>query len=73
MDAHLLHVDSAYSDGVSSTTGLAPNKRELGRVPHVPLMMIERRAACKHQNFDRDPLEYWHLVRERHRLAYGLV
>ena len=72
-DKQLPHVESAYNNSVSAATGLAPNEIHLGRLPRLPLTVIERRGACGHQSLERDQLEYCDLARDRQRLAYRLV
>lgn len=72
-DKRLPHVESAYNNSVSVATGLAPNEVHLGRLPRLPLTVIERRGACGHQGLERDQVEYCDLAKDRQRLAYRLV
>ena len=72
-DKRLPHVESAYNNSVSAATGLAPNEVHLGRLPRLPLTVIERRGARGHQGLERDQVEYCDLARDRQRLAYQLV
>ena len=66
-------VESAYDNSGSAATALAPNEEHLGRLPRLPLTVIERQGASGHQSFQRDQLEYCDLARERQQLAYQLV
>ena len=64
-DKQLPHVESAYNNSVSAATGLAPNEVHLGRLPRLPLTVIERQGASDHQSLQRDQLDYCDLARER--------
>ena len=68
------HLESAYNTSVSAAAGLVPNEvHNMGRLPRLPLTVIERRGACGHQRLERDQVEDCDLVRDRQRLAYRLV
>ena len=45
----------------------------MGRLPRLPLTVIERRGARGHQGLECDQVEYCDLTRDRQRLVYRLV
>ena len=47
----LPHVEFAYNNSVSATTGLAPNEVHMGRLPRLPLTSFERTGVAGHQSF----------------------
>ena len=72
-DAHLPHVEFAYNNSVSATTGLAPNEMRTYRLPRLPLTVFEHPYARGQQSLARDQLEYVDLAADRQRRAYALV
>ena len=52
---------------------MAPNEAHLGRLPRLPLTVIERQGVSGHQGFQHDQLVFCDLARERQQLAYRLV
>ena len=72
-EKQLPHVEVAYNNSVSAATGLAPNEVHLGRLPRLPVTVIECQGLSGHQGLQRDQLEYYDLARERQQLAYRLV
>ena len=72
-DVHVPHVKYAYNNSVSAATGLAPNEVYIGRLPRLPLTVVDRSYSGAHQNLDRDQLTYCDLARERPQHAYELV
>ena len=61
-DEQLPHVEAEFNNSVSAATGLAPNEVHLGRLPRLPLTVIERRGVRGHQGLGRDQLEYCDLA-----------
>ena len=57
-DAHLPHVEFAYSNSVSAAAGLAPNEVHMNRLPRLPLTVFEHPYARGHQSLASDQLEY---------------
>ena len=57
-DVLLPHVSSAYNNSVNAATGLAPNEIHIGRLPRVPLSVLEPDNIGAHQSLERDHLTY---------------
>lgn len=53
---HLPHVEYAYYNAVSVATGLALNEVHIGRLPRLPLIVIDRSYFGAYQSFDCDQL-----------------
>ena len=45
-DAQISHVEFAYNNSVSAATGLAPNEVHMGRLPRLPLTIVELAGVC---------------------------
>lgn len=69
-DEQLSRVEAVFSSSVDTGTGLAPNEVHLGRLPRLPIIVIERPGASGHQSLRHDHLKYGDLARERQQLAY---
>ena len=52
-DEQLPHVEFAYNNSVSATTGLVPNEVHIGRLPGLPLTLFKRTRVTGHQSFAR--------------------
>ncbi|CAB1109164.1 unnamed protein product [Ectocarpus sp. CCAP 1310/34] len=72
-DVHLPHVEFAYNNSVNQSTGLAPNKIHIERIPRLPLSVFDHPTVGGHQGLARDQLEYCNLAVDRQRRAYDLV
>ena len=55
-DEQLPRVESAYNNLVSAASGLAANEVHMGRLPRLPLAIIERTGVAGHQSLARDHL-----------------
>ena len=69
----LPHVEFAYNNSVSATTGLAANEVYMGRLPRLSLTMFERTGVFGHQSLARDHLVYGDLATDRQQRAYDIV
>ena len=49
-EQQLPHVEFAYSNSVSTPTGLAPNEVHMGRLPRSPLTIFERTGVAGYQS-----------------------
>ena len=72
-DVLLPHVSSAYNNSVNAATGLAPNEIHIGRLPRLPLSVLEPDNIGGHQSLERDHLTYINLATDRQQHAYSLV
>ena len=72
-DEWLPHVVQAYNNSVSAATGLAPNEIHLGRMPRLPMAIIDECVAKGHTGEKQDQLLYLDIVRERQQRAFELV
>ena len=71
-DIQLPHVEFAYNQSVSAATGLSPHEVHLGRLPRLPLTVIEQQYARGHKHLERDQLERCDLAADRQRHAYKI-
>ena len=69
----IAHVEYACNDSVSAATGLVPHEVRLGRLPCLPLTVIERQGASGHQSLECDQLGHYGLAQEGQPLSYPLV
>ena len=58
---------------MNTATGLAPNEVHIGRLPRLPLSVVDHPSVGGHQSLDRDQLNFRNLALERQRRAYALV
>ena len=72
-DEWLPYVVQAYNNSVSAATGLAPNEIHLGRMPRLPMTIIDECVAKGHVGEKQDQLLYLDIVRERQQRAFELV
>ena len=72
-DTHVPHLEFAYNNSVSATTGLAPKKVHMNCLPRLPLAIFEIYYARGCQGLARDQLEYCDLAADRQRCVYALV
>jgi len=72
-DVLLPHVSSAYNNSVNAATGLAPNEIHIGRLPRLPLSVLEPDNIGGHQSLERDHLTYINLATDRQQRAYSPV
>ena len=72
-DLQLRHVEFAYNSSVSAVTGLALNEVHMGRLPRLPLTVLERTGVAGHQSLARDHLAYCDLVTDRQQRANDIV
>ena len=72
-DEWLPYVVQAYNKSVSAATGLAPNEIHLGRMPRLPMTIIDECVVKGHTGEKRDQLLYLDIVRERQQRAFELV
>ena len=70
---HLPHVEFAYNNSVSAATGLAPNEVHMGRLPRLPLTVIDRTGVVGHQSLARDHLAYCDLATDRQKRANDII
>ena len=63
----------AYNNSVSAATGLAPNEIHLGRMPRLPMTIIDECVVKRHTGEKQDQLLYLDIVRERQQRAFELV
>ena len=63
----------AYNNSVSAATGLAPNEIHLGRMPRLPMTVIDECVVKGHTGERQDQLLYLDIVRERQQRAFELV
>ena len=61
----------AYNNSVSAATGLAPNEIHLGRMPRLPMTIIDECVVKGHEK--QYQLLYLDIVRERQQRAFELV
>ena len=72
-DEWLPYVVQAYNSSVSVATGLAPNEIHLGRMPRLPMTIIDECVVKGHVDEKQDQLLYLDIVRERQQRAFELV
>ena len=72
-DEWLPYVVQAYNNSVSAVTGLAPNEIHLGRMPRLPMTVIDECVIKGHTSEKQDQLLYLDIVRERQQRAFELV
>ena len=72
-DLQLRHVEFAYNSSVSAVTGLALNEVHMGRLPRLPLTVLERTGVAGHQSLARDHLAYCNLATDRQQRAKDIV
>ena len=72
-DEWLSYVVQAYNNSVSAATGLAPNEIHLGRMPRLPMAVIDECVVKGHTGEKQDQLLYLDIVRERQQRAFELV
>ena len=72
-DEWLPYVVQAYNNSVSAATGLAPNEIHLGRMPRLPMTVIDECVVKGHKGEKQDQLLYLDIVRERQQRAFELV
>ena len=72
-DEWLPYVVQAYNNSVSAATGLAPNEIHLGRMPRLPMTVIDECVVKGHTGEKQDQLLYLDIVRERQQRAFELV
>ena len=72
-DEWLPCVVQAYNNSVSAATGLAPNEIHLGRMPRLPMTVIDECVVKGHTGEKQDQLLYLDIVRERQQRAFELV
>ena len=72
-DEWLPYVVQAYNNSVSAATGLAPNEIHLGRMPRLPMTVIDECVVKGHTVKKQDQLLYLDIVRERQQRAFELV
>ena len=72
-DEWLPYVVQAYNNSVSAATRLAPNEIHLGRMPRLPMTMIDECVVKEHTGEKQDQLLYLDTVRERQQRAFELV
>ena len=69
-DIQLPHVESVYSNSGSTTTGLAPNKMHMGRLPPPFPTVFDLPNIGGHESLNRDHLAYMDLATARQQHAY---
>ena len=67
------YVVQAYNNSVSAATGLAPNEIHLGRMPRLPMTVIDECVVKEHTGEKQDQLLYLDIVWERQQRAFELV
>ena len=72
-DEWLSYAVQAYNNSVRAATGLAPNEIHLGRMPRLPMTIIDERVVKGHTGEKQDQLLYLDIVRERQQCAFELV
>ena len=72
-DEQLPHVEFAYNNAVSVTTGLAPNEVHMVRLPRLPLTVFECAEVAGHQSLARDYPAHCDLATDRQQRTYGIV
>ena len=72
-DEWLPYVVQAYNNSVRAATGLAPNEILLGRMPRLPMTIIDECVVKGHTSEKQDQLLYLDIVRERQQRAFELV
>ena len=72
-DVQLLQVEFAYNNSVSAATGLAPNEVYMGRLPRLPLTILDRSGDAGHQSLAHDHFAYCDLASERQQRANDIV
>ena len=63
----------AYNNSVSAATGLAQNDIHLGRMPRLPMTIIDKCVVKGHTGENQGQLLYLDIVRERQQRAFELV
>ena len=72
-DEGLPYVVQAYNNSVSAATRLAPNEIHLGRMPRLPMTVIDECVVKEHTDEKQDQLLYLDIVRKRQQRAFELV
>ena len=72
-DEWLPYVVQAYKNSVSAATGLVPNEIHLGRMPRLPMTIIDECVVKGHSGEKQDQLLYLDIVRERQQRTFELV
>ena len=72
-DEWLPYVVQAYNNSVSAATGLAPNGIQLGRMPRLPMTVIDECVVKGDTDEKQDQLLYLDIVQERQQRAFELV
>ena len=72
-DGGLPYVVQAYNNSVSAATGLAPTEIHLGRMPRLPMTIIDECVVKRHTGEKQDQMLYLDIVRERQQRAFALV
>ena len=72
-DFHLPHAEFAYNSSVSAATALAPNEVHMGRLPRLPLMVIERTDVVGYDSLARPHLAYCDLAADRQQRTNDIV
>ncbi|CAB1103607.1 unnamed protein product [Ectocarpus sp. CCAP 1310/34] len=72
-DIHLPHVEFAYNNSVTQSTGLAPNEFHIGRIPRLRPSVFDHPTVGGRQSLARDQLEHCNLAVDRQRRAYEVV
>ena len=67
------YVVQEYNNSVSTATGLAPNEIHLGRMPRLPMIIIDECAVKGFTGEKQDQPLYLDIVRERQQRAFELV
>ena len=63
----------SYNNSASAATGLEPNEIHLGRIPRLPMTVINECIVKRHSGKKQDQLLYLDIVRERQQRAFELV
>ena len=69
-DELLRYVVQAYYNSLSTATGLGPNEIHLGRMPRLPMTVIDECVVKGHTGEKQDQLLYLDIVRERQQRAF---
>ena len=69
LDLRLPHVEFAYNNMVSAATSLPPNEVHMGRLPRLPLTVVDHTGVARHQSLVRDHLAYCDLATDRQQRA----
>ena len=72
-DEQLPHVEFAYNNSVSATTGLASNEVHMGMLPRLPLTISERTEITGYHSLTCDHLAYCDLATDCQQRTYDIV